>query len=142
MKIPIDLNDVVRGFSNNFVRYYIEGYDHKCVITDFISIERHSDKDWNSEDVCHLKYDDIKFVKIDIFVGTFVLTFDCNVVKDGVDLAKKYKTEELDRKYANEEAKHEAIDIFTLQRKMKRDEEKQKNDIDLGNLDSTTLKLS
>ena len=27
MKIAIDLNDVVRDFSNNFVRYYIEGYD-------------------------------------------------------------------------------------------------------------------
>ena len=29
MKIAIDLNDVVRDFSNNFVKYYIEGYDHK-----------------------------------------------------------------------------------------------------------------
>lgn len=28
MKIAIDLNDVVRDFLNNFVRYYIEGYDH------------------------------------------------------------------------------------------------------------------
>ena len=63
-------------------------------------------------------------------------------MKDGVDLAEKFKTEELDKKYANEEAKQEAIDIFTLQRKMKRDEEKQKNDIDLGNLGSTTIKLS
>ena len=35
MKIAIDLNDVVRDFSNNFVRYYIEGYDHKFDLTDF-----------------------------------------------------------------------------------------------------------
>ena len=111
-------------------------------LTDFISIEWYSDKAWNSDDVCHFKYDDIKFINIDIFDGNFVLTFDCNVVKDGIDLAEKFKTEELDEKYANEEAKHEAVDIFTLQRKMKRDEEKQKNDIDLGNLGSTTLKLS
>ena len=35
MKIAIDLNDVVRDFSNNFVRYYIEGYDHEYDLTDF-----------------------------------------------------------------------------------------------------------
>ena len=28
MKIAIDLNDVVRDFSNNFLKYYCEGYDH------------------------------------------------------------------------------------------------------------------
>lgn len=35
MKIAIDLNDVVRDFSNNFVRYYIEGYNHEFDLTDF-----------------------------------------------------------------------------------------------------------
>ena len=35
MKIAIDLNDVVRDFSNNFVKYYIEGYDHKFDLSDF-----------------------------------------------------------------------------------------------------------
>lgn len=35
MKIAIDLNDVVRDFSNNFVRYYLEGYDHEYDLGDF-----------------------------------------------------------------------------------------------------------
>lgn len=35
MKIAIDLNDVVRDFSSNFLRYYIEGYDHEFDLTDF-----------------------------------------------------------------------------------------------------------
>ena len=35
MKIAIDINDVVRDFSNNFVRYYIEGYDHEYDLGDF-----------------------------------------------------------------------------------------------------------
>ena len=35
MKIAIDLNDVVRDFSNNFVRYYIEGYDHEFDLSNF-----------------------------------------------------------------------------------------------------------
>jgi hypothetical protein len=35
MRIAIDLNDVVRDFSNNFVRYYIEGYDHEYDLSNF-----------------------------------------------------------------------------------------------------------
>lgn len=35
MKIAIDLNDVIRDFSSNFVRYYIEGYDRNFDLTDF-----------------------------------------------------------------------------------------------------------
>lgn len=35
MKIAIDLNDVVRDYSNNFVRYYIEGYDHEFDLSEF-----------------------------------------------------------------------------------------------------------
>lgn len=35
MRIAIDLNDVVRDFSNNFIRYYIEGYNHEFDLTDF-----------------------------------------------------------------------------------------------------------
>jgi hypothetical protein len=35
MKIAIDLNDVVRDFSNNFVRYYIEGYDRNFDLSNF-----------------------------------------------------------------------------------------------------------
>lgn len=35
MKIAIDLNDVVRDFSNNFVRHYIEGYDRNYDLSEF-----------------------------------------------------------------------------------------------------------
>lgn len=35
MRIAIDLNDVVRDFSNNFVKYYIEGYNHEFDLSDF-----------------------------------------------------------------------------------------------------------
>lgn len=35
MKIAIDLNDVVRDYSNNFVRYYIEGYNHEFDLSEF-----------------------------------------------------------------------------------------------------------
>lgn len=35
MKIAIDINDVVRDYSNNFVRYYIEGYNREYDLSDF-----------------------------------------------------------------------------------------------------------
>lgn len=35
MRIAIDINDVIRDFSNNFVKYYIEGYDRKFDLSDF-----------------------------------------------------------------------------------------------------------
>lgn len=108
-------------------------------LTDFISIEWYSDKGWNTDDVCLFKYDDVKFIGTNIFDGNFVLTFDCNVVNNGSDLTEKYKTKELDYKYENDAPKNDAIDIFTLSRKIK---EKDKKEIDLTNLNSTTFKIS
>jgi hypothetical protein len=35
MRIAIDLNDVVRDFSNNFIRYYVEGYNHEYDLSNF-----------------------------------------------------------------------------------------------------------
>lgn len=35
MKIAIELNDVLRDYSNNFLRYYIEGYNHEFDLSEF-----------------------------------------------------------------------------------------------------------
>lgn len=35
MKIAIDLNDVIRDFSTNFLKYYYERYNHEFVLDDF-----------------------------------------------------------------------------------------------------------
>jgi len=35
MRIAIDLNDVVRDFSNNFIKYYLESYNHEFDLSDF-----------------------------------------------------------------------------------------------------------
>ena len=113
----------------------------KSDITDIVEIEWFSDKAWDSDDVCLFKYNDIKFIGIDIFDGSFVLSFDCNIVEDGKDLTEKFKTKELDEKYKSESQKHDVVDIFTYSRKMERDEKK-KNDIDINNLSNTTFKIS
>lgn len=110
-------------------------------LTDFLTIEWYSDKAWNSDDVCHFKYDDIKFIGADIFDGSFVLSFDCNVVENGTDLSEKFRTKELDEKYSNEDQKQDAVDIFAYARRNERMKEKNK-EIDTDNLGNTTLKLS
>jgi hypothetical protein len=112
----------------------------KSDLVDFISIEWFSDKAWNSDDVCFFKYDDIKFIGIDIFDGSFVLSFDCNVVENGRYLAEKYCTKELDEKYLNEDNKTETIDIFAMSRKIERNKNK-KDEIDIDNLKTTILKI-
>lgn len=110
-------------------------------ITDFKTIEWYSDKAWNSDDVCLFKYDDVHFKGVNVFDGNFVLSFDCNIVNDGTYIAEKYKTKELDEKYASEAPKRDNIDIFTLQRHLNK-EKGDKKDIDLGNLKNTPFSLT
>ena len=104
-------------------------------LTDFLTIE------WYSDNVCLFKYDDIKFIGADIFDGSFVLSFDCNIVNDGTDLTEKFKTKELDEKYSEESQKQEIVDVFAYARREERKKEKNK-EIDTDNLGNTTLKLS
>ena len=113
----------------------------KSDIIDVLSFQWYSDKAWNSPDICLFRYDDIKFIGINLFDGSFVLTFDCNVVNNGTDLTEKYKTKELDKKYLEEAPKQEAVDIFTA---MRRDKKKKaaENEIDVTNLTNTNLKIS
>ena len=120
-----------------------KGEQKNSDLTDFKEIWWYSDKAWNSEDICLFKYDDIKFIGINVFNGSFVLTFDCNIVNDGTDLTEKYRTKDLDYKYETEAPKSNSVDIFALSRRNKRIEEKAaKSEMDLSNMGNTTLKLS
>lgn len=111
--------------------------NYRSDITDFKSISWVTDHAWNCEDMYEFEYDDIRLMDINIFDGSFVLTFDCNIVKNGVDLTAKYRTEELDKKYEEQTPKENA-NIFAADRRVKRDNKK---DIDLDNLEDTTIKL-
>ena len=108
-------------------------------LTDFTGFEWYSYHAWNSPEFCLFKYDDIHLVDIDIFDGNYVLVFDCNIVNDGTDMTERLKTKEVDEQYKMKSPKKDAIDIFTLKRRM--DKEEKKGDIDTENLFSTTFKL-
>ena len=106
-------------------------------ITDIKGIEWNCDKAWNASDLNLFKYDDITPIDIVIFDGNFVITFDCHIVEDGTDIVSKYKTKELDEKYETNAVKKTA-DLFAVYRKVKKEE---KSGIDIGNIESTTIKL-
>lgn len=106
-------------------------------ITDFDKLSFYTDHAWNSHDFCEYSYDDIKMVDINVFDGSFVLTFDANVILEGKDLSEKFKTSELDEKYKYHAPKSDTIDIFTAERHVN-----DKNEINLNNMSGTTFTLS
>ena len=108
-------------------------------LTDFTGFEWYSYHAWNSPEFCLFKYDDIHLVDIDIFDGNYVLVFNCNIVNDGTDMTERLKTKEVDEQYKMKSPKKDVIDIFTLKRRM--DKEEKKGDIDTETLFSTTFKL-
>lgn len=108
-------------------------------LIDFNSVEWFSDKGWNVPDVCLFKYDDIKPIGINVFDGSFVITFDCHIVSNGEYLAEKYMTKEMDEKYETNAPKSDIVDIFALSRSCKKEDEKEKDKI---NLDTKTFTLN
>ena len=67
----------------------------------------------------------------------------CNIIEDGKDLTEKYRTKELDEKYAIEAPKKDTIDIFVYKRKLERDKIKnKKTEIDLENLGTDVIKIN
>ena len=113
--------------------------NYRSDITDFKSISWYTDHAWNCDDMYEFVYDDPKLVDINIFDGSFVLTFDCNIVKNGVDIVEKYKTKELDEKYKYQLPKDNGVGLMAASRRADRDE---KNEIDLNNLGKAKINLS
>ena len=110
-------------------------------VIDFNKIYWYSDKAWNCEEICSFSYDDIKPVDINVFDGSFVVTFDCHVIEEKKDLAEKFKTKELDEKYAEEAPKKNTTDIFAINRREER-QAKKKKEIDLENMGDSSIKIS
>ena len=108
----------------NIFRMY-EEKNYRSDLTDFESMEWFSDKAWNSPDVCLFKYDGLKLVSIDIFDGSYVLTFTGHIVSDGEYLAKKYETDELTAKYEAHAPKGDTIGMMCSAAKLNNNTDKE-----------------
>ena len=104
-------------------------------ILELESISFISDKAFGIEDLHRITLTKIQYVEIVVFDGSFVIEFDCE--KDDLDVVAKYRTKELDEKYAIMAPKHDAVDIGAWQRKI----EKETKKMEENNFETTTLKI-
>lgn len=98
----------------------METKDYRADFVHFKSISWLSDKAWNCDDLHVFEYDNPKLMDMVIFDGSFVLVFDCHVIKENFDATSKYKTASLDEKYANNAPKNDTTDLFAIERNMKK----------------------
>lgn len=94
-------------------------------ILDLESVVFVTDKAFGLESLHRITLTNIVYDNISVFDGSFVLEFDCR--KDDEDIVAKYRTKELDEKYATMAPKHESVDINALQRKVEKEEAEDKN---------------
>ena len=75
--------------------------DNNLKKTDFLDIQALSfttDKAYGAEDYIWYNFTFLKFKKITIFDGSFVLTFEVGT-KQNIDIVEEHKTESLTKKY-------------------------------------------
>ena len=110
--------------------------DGKSPKSDVLAVEKLSfvtDKAYGAEDLHRITLTDFVFKKICQYDGSFVIEFEC--VADDEDVVAKYRTKELDEKYATQATKRTATDINAISRKMDKEEEQETN------YETTTLKI-
>lgn len=108
----------------------------KSDITDIKGIRFVTDKAAGEDDLRLFEFDSMKFLGIDTFDGNFILRYEGKLVHDGFDITAKYRTKELDEKYlTNAPRDGKVIDMFTIERNLKKKEEKD------AEYNKTTIKL-
>ena len=111
-------------------------FDGKSPKSDILAVDSISfitDKAFGSEDLHRITLRNFTYKKMCQYDGSFVIEFACT--KDDEDVVAKYRTKELDEKYATEAQKKQVVDISAMQRKIERDEQKEKT------YEITTLKI-
>ena len=72
------------------------------------SIEFISDGSYGFKDICLFCLGIVNFEGINVYDGNFVLTYTGVPIVWGLDMTEKYRTEEMDKKYANKEMRENA----------------------------------
>ena len=123
---------VVRGEShdNVFVDLYCSTYARQFIPTDSLfitelkniyekkikpsdtveieSIEFITDGCYGAKDICLYNFQNLNYQSIDMYDGNFVISYKAYPVCLGLDLTEKYRTEEMDKKYAEKAMRKDA----------------------------------
>lgn len=126
---------VVKGESNNcvvelYISKYQEPYNkvHALFLSeidrikkvngyksDIFDIERMgfitNGRAWGCSPAAVFSFKDIKYCGIREYDGNYILSFNCVAIKFGNNVGEKYRTKELDKKYAKKEQKNRIISI-------------------------------
>lgn len=78
---------------------------------DISSIEFITDKAYGADDITLYKFDSLVYESMNMYDKDFVITYSGVPVCDGLDLTEKYKTKEMDEKYATNAPKENAAVI-------------------------------
>lgn len=93
----------------------LENPEYKTDIFDFNTIQFITDKSYGVDSLHEFKFERKKLRDIKINDGNYVVSFDVETLVDQ-DVTEKFKTKELDEKYATNAPKHDATDINTILR--------------------------
>ena len=97
-------------FINEMMKIYgkkTRNYD----TVDISSIEFITDKAYGADDITLYKFDSLVYESMNMYDKDFVITYSGVPVCDGLDLTEKYKTKEMDEKYATNAPKENAAVI-------------------------------
>ena len=115
-----------------------ESKNYNSDIVEFKKFKWFSFRAWNANDLMLFEYDDISLKDINIFDGSYVLSFDCNIINNGKDISKDLETPQVDEQYKFKTAKGNATNLFAIERRIKKDAEE---GIDLDNILPTKLNI-
>lgn len=76
---------------------------------------------WGSSPAAVFSYQNFTYLGMTEFDGNYVISFDCDIINDGTNVGEKYRTKELDEKYATKAPKSDSVDIFAAERRAKED---------------------
>lgn len=73
------------------------------------SFEFITDSCYGAKDITFYKFGNLQYESIVLYDGNFVITYNGIAICDGLDLTEQYRTEEMNRKYANKEMREGAV---------------------------------
>ena len=112
---PRQFNKVDALFINEMRRVMDKKlYTNDTVYFDKLSFTTY--KAYNIDDLYYFELNKAKLKDISIFDGNFVLKYDVNAYINGLDLTEKYKTKEMDEKYATNAPKGDTISLDLAER--------------------------
>ena len=85
--------------------------DKRSDIVDFNNLEFITYNAYGADDLRHFSYNNVHFVDVIKFDGSYVLRFTADIVKDGEDLIEEFYDEIAARKSENHEARKEVNEL-------------------------------